>query len=143
MLLHMCTRMWFFHLHLSPKQCEYVAVCLKRSLIWLISLHSELNFLHGQKSYFLLDCRSLFCFVVQSCIAISLKNNFCSVTFQTNKLSHILSIKMGYKQNLNVSHFLPNPNLFLFKLLYPAIVEGYSYGISIKSQLVLQLFNLF
>lgn len=39
---------------------------------------------------------------------------------------------MGYKKNLNVSHFLPKPSLFLFKLLYPAIVEGYLYGISIK-----------
>lgn len=81
-------KMWFFHLHLSPKQWICGAVCLKTSLIWLINLHSELNFLHGQKSYFLLDCKSLFSFVVQSCAAISLKNNFFCFHFRLTAESY-------------------------------------------------------
>lgn len=135
----------------SPSVSQTVWICCSMFkgisvLTWLISLYSGLNFLHGQRSYLLLECKSPFCFVVQSRIAISLKKIISPVShFKLNScLSHILIIKMANKQNLNVFHFLPNPSLFLCKLLYPgAIVKGYSYSISIKSWLVLQPFNQF
>lgn len=80
-----------------PNSVTIFSVCLKGSLIWLISLHSELNFCHSQKSYFLLDCKCLFCFAVQSCIAVSLKNYFFCVKFQTN--SWVISLVLKLETN--------------------------------------------
>lgn len=80
-----------------PNSVTIFSVCLKGSLIWLISLHSELNFFHSQKSYFLLDCKCLFCFAVQSCIAVSLKNYFFCVKFQTN--SWVISLVLKLETN--------------------------------------------
>lgn len=44
-LLHICTKMWFFHLHLSPKQCECVFSMFKEifNLVNQSSLRAQLS----------------------------------------------------------------------------------------------------